>query len=49
MQNLKQMEDYKKDRLSKANQEGGDESELDNLDIRRWKRQQLNGYAERNR
>jgi hypothetical protein len=29
MQNLKQMEDYKKDRLSKANQEAGDESELD--------------------
>jgi hypothetical protein len=29
MQNLKQMEDYKKDRLSKANPEEGDESELD--------------------
>lgn len=29
MQNLKQMEDYKKDRLSKANQEAGDEPELD--------------------
>jgi hypothetical protein len=29
MQNLKQMEDYKKDRLSKANQEVGDEPELD--------------------
>ena len=26
MQNLKQMEDYKKDRLSKANQEAGDDS-----------------------
>jgi hypothetical protein len=29
MQNLKQMEDYKKDRLSKANPEEGDGSELD--------------------
>jgi hypothetical protein len=29
MQNLKQMEDYKKDRLSKATQEAGDEPELD--------------------
>jgi hypothetical protein len=45
MQNLKQMEDYKKDRLSKANQEVGDESELD-MDLMELPDDELEGGEE---
>jgi len=45
MQNLKQMEDYKKDRLSKANQEAGDESELD-MDLMELPDDELEGDEE---